>query len=190
MSIKFFKSASDFRRWLETNHARTTEQQVGFYKVDSGRGGLTYAEALDEALCFGWIDGLRKSLDEAAYKIRFTPRKPKSIWSRVNLRHAKRLKAAGRMTPVGLEALGKCEPARSGIYSFENATRKLAAPDERRFKAAKKAWEFFQRQPPGYRRTAIWWVVSAKKDETRWRRLAQLMADSSRGRRLAQLTRP
>ncbi len=190
MTIKFFKSAPAFRRWLEANHARATELRVGFYKVDSRRGGLTYAEALDEALCFGWIDGVRKRVDAVAYGIRFTPRKPKSIWSRVNLRHVQRLKTAGRMTPAGLKVFVERDPARSGIYAFENAPRKLAAPDEKQFKADKKAWKFFQRQAPGCQRTAIWWVVNAKKDETRGRRLARLIADSTSGQRLAHLTHP
>ena len=184
MKIKYFKSASEFRRWLAVNHARLGEIWVGFLKKDSGKGGLTYAEAVDEALCFGWIDGLKKRVDELSYTHRFTPRKPKSNWSRINMQHVERLKKAGRMTPAGLEAYAAREPERSGVYSFENAPRKLAAADEKQFQADKTAWEFFQQQPPGYRRLAIWWVVSAKKPETRARRLGQLIAESHHRRRL------
>ena len=187
MKIKHFKSASGFRRWLEVNHARVSELWIGFFKKDSGKGGLTYAQALDEALCFGWIDGLKKRVDELSYTHRFTPRRPKSNWSRINIRHAERLKQAGRMTPAGLKAYAVRKPERSGAYSFENAPRKLAAVDEDLFKMDKTAWEFFQRQPPGYQRLAIWWTVSAKKPETRARRLAQLIAESRNRRRLAPM---
>ena len=188
MKIKYFKSASEFRRWLEVNHARLSEVWVGFSKKDSGKGGLTYAEAVDEALCFGWIDGLKKRVDELSYTHRFTPRKPKSNWSRINIQHVERLKMAGRMTLAGLEAYAAREPERSGFYSFENAPRRLAAADEKQFKADKTAWEFFQQQPPGYQRLAIWWVVSAKKPETRARRLGQLIAESRNAHRLGQLS--
>ena len=146
VKIKYFKSASEFRRWLEVNHARRYELWVGFYKKDSGKGGLTYAEAVDEALCFGWIDGLKKRVDELSYTHRFTPRKPKSIWSRINIQRVERLQKAGRMTPAGLETYAAREPERSGVYSFENAPRKLAAADEKQFKADKTAWEFFQQR--------------------------------------------
>jgi len=188
VKIKYFKSASEFRRWLEVNHGRRYELWVGFYKKDSGKGGLTYAEAVDEALCFGWIDGLKKRVDELSYTHRFSPRKRRSNWSRINILHAERLKNAGRMTPAGLEAYAAREPERSGVYSFENAPRKLAAADEKQFQADKTAWEFFQQQPPGYQRLAIWWVVSAKKPETRARRLGQLIAESRNARRLGQLS--
>jgi len=127
VKIKYFKSASGFRRWLEVNHARVTELWVGFFKKDSGKGGLTYSQALDEALCFGWIDGLKKRVDELSYTHRFTPRKPKSNWSLINLQHVERLSKAGHMMPAGLKAYAAREPERSGAYSFENAPRKLAA---------------------------------------------------------------
>ncbi len=184
VKIKYFKSASEFRRWLEVNHGRRYELWVGFYKKDSGKGGLTYAEAVDEALCFGWIDGLKKRVDELSYTHRFSPRKRRSNWSRINILHAERLKNAGRMTPAGLEAYAAREPERSGVYSFENAPRKLAAADEKQFKSDETAWEFFQRQPPGYQRLAIWWMVSAKKPETRARRLSHLIAESRNARRI------
>ena len=173
---------------MEVNHARLSEIWVGFFKKDSGKGGLTYAEAVDEALCFGWIDGLKKRVDELSYTHRFTPRKPKSNWSRINIQHVERLKKAGRMTPAGLEAYAAREPQRSGVYSFENAPRKLTAADEKQFKADKTAWEFFQQQPPGYQRLAIWWVVNAKKPGTRARRLGQLIAESRKAHRLGQVS--
>lgn len=184
MKVRYFKSAADFRRWLEANHASVRELFVGFYKQDSGKGGITYAEAVDEALCFGWIDGLKKRVDEFSYTHRFTPRKPKGNWSRVNLQHVERLKKSGRMMPAGLKAYDARDLKKCGVYSFENAPRKLSAADKKQFKTDKTAWDFFQQQPPGYRRLAVWWVVGAKKEETRARRLAQLLADSGNGRRL------
>ena len=188
MNIKFFKSSSDLSQWLETNHASVHELWVGFFKKDSGKGGITYAEAVDQALCFGWIDGLKQRVDDLRYTHRFTPRKPKSNWSLTNIRHFERLQQSGRLTSAGLNAYAARDPKKSGVYSFENAARRLAATDEQRFKADKSAWEFFHRQPPGYRRTAIWWVISAKKDDTRARRLAQLIAESGKGQRMRQVT--
>lgn len=188
MKPRYFKSSADFRRWLAANHAQGTELWIGFYKKDSGRGGITYAEALDEALCFGWIDGLKKRVDALSYTMRFTPRKPKSNWSRLNIGHAERLKVAGRMTPPGLKAYEARDPARSGVYSFENRPRTLAAADEEAFRTSPEAWEHFQLQPPSYRRTAIWWVTSAKRDQTRARRLRRLIEFSAQGRRLGTIT--
>ena len=188
VKITYFKSAFAFRSWLEVNHARVSELWVGFFKKDSGKGGLTYTEAVDEALCFGWIDGLKKRVDDLSYTHRFTPRKPRSNWSRINIQKVERLKKAGRMTPAGLKAYATRVPERSGVYSFENAPRELAAEEESRFQAEAIAWDFFQRQPPGYRRLAIWWVSSAKKPETRARRLDQLIAESRNGHRLGQVT--
>lgn len=188
MKVQYFKTAAAFRQWLEANHAGVRELWVGFHKKATGLGGLTYAEAVDEALCFGWIDGLKKRVDDRSYTHRFTPRKPKSAWSRINLQHVGRLTKAGRMRPAGLAAYAARDPKKSGVYSFENAARELAEEEERRFRVDKTAWDFFQQQPPGYRRTAIWWVVSAKKQETRDRRLAQLMEDSRKAKRLGLLT--
>jgi len=187
MKIMHFKSQSEFRQWLEANHSSESELWVGFYKKDSGKGGLTYTEALDEALCFGWIDGVRKRVDELSFTQRFTPRKPRSNWSLVNIRHVERLKKARRMMPAGLKAFAAREAAKSGVYSFENKPRRLSPALERRFKSDKAAWDFFQQQPPGYRRVANFWVMSAKREETQQRRLAQLMEDSSHGRRLGLL---
>jgi len=157
---------------------------VGFHKKNSGKKSISYAEALDEALCFGWIDGVRKSVNESSYTIRFTPRKSKSIWSRVNTKRAEELSKLGRMKPSGREAFALRDPQRSGIYSFETSARKLAEVYESKFRAKKRAWEFFQNQPPGYRKLATFWVMSAKKDETRLRRVEQLISDSANNRRL------
>ena len=182
--IKFFTTESLFRQWLAKNHARSAELWVGFHKKNSGKKSITYAEALDEALCFGWIDGLRKSVDENSYTIRFTPRKSKSIWSRVNTKRAEELSKLGRMKPSGREAFALRNPQRSGIYSFETSPRKLDATYETKFRRKKRAWDYFQNQPPGYRKLATFWVMSAKKDETRLRRLEQLISDSKEARRL------
>jgi uncharacterized protein YdeI (YjbR/CyaY-like superfamily) len=176
MKPKFFSSPALFRQWLEKNHDRENELLVGFHKKDSGKKSITYAEALDEALCFGWIDGVRKSLDETSYTIRFTPRKPKSIWSLVNVRHVERLQKEGRMAEPGLKAYARRDPKRTGIYAFENVPRDFSPEFEKKFRANKPAWEFFQSEPPSIRRTCIFWVMSAKKEETRVRRLDQLIA--------------
>jgi len=188
VKLKYFKSAADFRVWLEVNHASVTELWIGFYKKDSGKGGITYAEALDEALCFGWIDGIKKRVDEFSYTHRFTPRKPKSIWSLINIGHVKRLTKAGRMMPAGEQAFAARTAKRSGVYSFENRPRELSPELQRRFKSDQAAWEFFQQQPPGYGRLMAFWIMSAKQEETRQRRLAQLMNDSKCGRRVGLLS--
>ncbi|HEY3349153.1 MAG TPA: YdeI/OmpD-associated family protein [Thermoanaerobaculia bacterium] len=186
----FFETAADFRRWLEKNHAKATELFIGFLKKAPGRSSLTYFEALDEALCFGWIDGVRRSLDAERWFQRFTPRKAKSVWSLVNVRKAEALVALGRMAPAGLEAFESRDERRTGLYSFEQGKAPtLGRLDLRAFRARPKAWAFFQAQPPGYRRTATFWVMSAKKPETKHRRLAQLIEDSAKGRRLGMLSR-
>ena len=184
MTATHFASAADFRGWLEKNHATATELVVGFFTKASGRGGLTYPEALDEALCFGWIDGVRRKPDADTYTVRFTPRRPGSIWSNVNARHVARLTAAGKMHAAGHTAFAARDAGKTGVYSFENRPQKFPAGLEKRFRAKRSAWKFWRQQPPGYRRTTIWWVVSAKQDETRKRRLAQLIALSLAGRRL------
>src|SRR6266545_6262662 len=168
MTPTFFATPKDFRKWLEKHHADTSELWVGFYKKDSGRPSITWPESVDEALCVGWIDGLRKSIDAHSYMIRFTPRKPGSIWSAVNTRRAKDLIELGRMAAAGLRAFEGRDPKKTNLYSFEQ--RKAAALDpafEKRFKANREAWTFFQSQPEGYRRIAIFWVTSAKQEETR-----------------------
>ena len=188
MSVRFFKSASEFRKWLAKQHDKVTELWLGFYKKGSGKATLTYQEALDEALCFGWIDGVRKSLDEDSYMIRFSPRKSRSIWSRVNVKRAAELKRTGRMMPSGLAAFAARDSRRSGIYSFENAPRELHPDYQERFRKKPSAWSFFKSQPPGYQRTAIFWIMSAKREDTRISRLARLIADSARGFRLGIVT--
>lgn len=190
MKGTYFASAAEFRQWLKQHHAQTKELIVGFYKKSCGRGGLTYQQALDEALCFGWIDGVRRSDGPDGYTGRFSPRRPRSTWSLVNVRHAERLIAAGRMHAAGLAAFAARSAARTGLYSFENRPRDLPAALARPFRARKSAWTFWRQQPPGYRRSATWWVVSARQPATRARRLAQLIADSAAGRRLGLLARP
>lgn len=184
----FFATPAEFRAWLKKHHSSTSELWVGFYKKGSGRPSITWPEAVDEALCVGWIDGIRKSIDEESYRIRFTPRKPRSTWSAVNLARVEALTREGRMRPAGLEAFAKRKEAKTGIYAYEQ--RKAAELDEvseQRFRSDPEAWEYFQSRPPGYRKTAIWWVVSAKREETRRKRLEQLIEESRNQRPIAQL---
>ena len=183
-----FSSQEEFRKWLVKNHAAAGELFVGFHKKSSGKKGATYSEALDEALCFGWIDGVRRSIDADNYMIRFTPRKPKSIWSLVNVRHVERLQKAGKMAEPGLKAFALREKHRTGIYSFEQKRPGLSAKFKKLFRANGPAWEFFSRQAPWYQRTAGHWVVRAKQEETRLRRFAKLVEVSVNGQRLDQLT--
>jgi uncharacterized protein YdeI (YjbR/CyaY-like superfamily) len=180
MKVRYMASPAEFRRWLEANHAQAEELWVGFHKKASGTPSITWPEAVDEALCFGWIDGVRRSVDAARYAIRFTPRRPKSVWSAINLAKVRRLIEARRMRPAGMKVYEARDPARSALYSFENR-RGLGADEERTFKRNGRAWAYFQAQPPHYRRTTGWWVVSAKKEETRQRRLASLIDCSARG---------
>src|SRR5437870_2815812 len=188
MKVTYFTSPSQFRRWLDRYHDKESELWVGFHKKHSGKPSITYNEALDEALCFGWIDGVRKSVNDTSYSIRFTPRRAKSIWSLVNIRHVERLKKLGRMKPSGLKAFAARDEKRSGIYSFENAPRKLDAAYEKKFKANKKAWAFFQSQPPGYQRIATFFVMSAKQEDTRVRRLDRLIGESEKELRIGLVT--
>ena len=183
----FFPAAADFRRWLEENHARAAELWVGFHKRGSGRPSITWPESVDEALCFGWIDGVRYSIDTASYRIRFTPRKPKSVWSHVNVKRVAVLKKQGRMAAAGLAAFAKADPKRSGVYSFERKTARLGPRYEKQIKADRKAWEFYRSQAPYYQRLAAHWVTSAKQEETRQRRLATLIAKCAAGQRFGVL---
>lgn len=185
--VKFFQRPADLRRWLEKHHDSESEQWVGFYKKGSGRTSITWPESVDESLCFGWIDGLRKSIDDESYKIRFTPRKAKSIWSAVNIKRAGELIELGLMHPAGLAAFEKREESRSRKYAYEQNSVGLGAAYLAKFKQNKKAWAFFQTQPPHYQRTAIHWVTSAKQEATRERRLATLIEDSAASLRIAQL---
>jgi uncharacterized protein YdeI (YjbR/CyaY-like superfamily) len=189
MKIKFFKTPGDFRKWLERHHADTQELWVGYYKKDSGKQSITWPESVDQALCFGWIDGIRRSVDEISYTSRFTPRKTKSTWSVVNIKRVEELIAQGLMQPAGLKAFEARTENRSGIYAYEQRSDKLAAPYEKRLRQNRAAWDFFQAQTPSYRKLASWWVVSAKREETRLKRLEKLIEDSAHGRTLAQYTR-
>ncbi len=184
---RYFRTSGEFRKWLEKNHDKVDELWLGIYKKGATKKGITYREAVDVALCFGWIDGLTKSVDAASYMQRFTPRRAKSVWSAVNIKRVEQLKRAGLMHPAGEKVFAHRDPKRTGLYSFENQPQSLPPALEKRFRAKRKAWEFFQAQPPGYRRTAIWWVVSAKRDETKERRLQTLIEDSAAGRRIKQL---
>jgi uncharacterized protein YdeI (YjbR/CyaY-like superfamily) len=181
---RFFRSAAELRRWLERNHASAAELWIGFYRLATGRRGITYPEALEEALCFGWIDGVRRKLDAERYVQRFSRRTAKSTWSLVNIRRMEALIARGVVAGPGLKAFNARDPARSGLYSFERRPQSFEPRYERLFRKAREAWAFFEAQPPGYRRTAIHWVTSAKREETRMRRLETLIDDSRRGRRI------
>jgi uncharacterized protein YdeI (YjbR/CyaY-like superfamily) len=188
MTPHFFESPAAFRKWLAKNHSSASELLVGFYKKDSGKPSITWPESVDQALCFGWIDGVRRRIDDVSYSIRFTPRKKTSTWSAINIARVAELTKLGLMQPAGLRAFEHRREDKSAIYAYENAVRTLDAADEKKFRANKKAWEFFNAQPPGYRRLCIYWVTSAKKEETRARRLATLIDDSANGRRLGVVT--
>src|SRR5215469_4200346 len=188
MKVLFFLSPPELRNWLEQNHKKQTELWVGFYKKESGRPTVTYSEALEEALCFGWIDGVRRSVDVQAYAVRFTPRKAKSKWSALNVERVRNLIAADHIHPAGLKAFESATD-NSRVHSYEERNAaKLAERDEKTFHANKAAWEFFQSRPPGYRRTTIFWVTSAKKEVTRQKRLATLIAVSACGKVIDLLT--
>jgi uncharacterized protein YdeI (YjbR/CyaY-like superfamily) len=184
MKIKYFKSADDFRRWLMTNHATTPELWVGYYKKRSQQPSISWTESVDEALCFGWIDGIRKRVDDLRYTIRFTPRRRGSIWSAVNIMRAQELSNKGLLHPAGIAAFSARKENRSGIYSYEQRSPNLDAPYEKRLKQNKAAWGFFYAQPPSYRKAIGWWVVSAKQEVTRLKRLEKLISESARGKRL------
>jgi uncharacterized protein YdeI (YjbR/CyaY-like superfamily) len=184
-----FRTPASFRSWLSKNHAHTSELIVRLYKTHAAPKGITYAQALDEALCFGWIDGVRRSLDKDSFTTRFSPRRTKSIWSRVNVAHVKRLIKEGRMAGPGLVAFQARDHQRTGIYSFEQRPSTLSPAHTRRFRAEKKAWEFFQKQAPWYRRTSSFWVMSAKREETREKRLGILIDCSARGKSIPALAR-
>jgi uncharacterized protein YdeI (YjbR/CyaY-like superfamily) len=187
----FFARPEDFRAWLDAHHETAQELWVGLHKKGSGRPSITWPEAVDEALCFGWIDGIRKSVDDDAYAIRFTPRKRTSTWSAVNVERVAELASESRMRPAGLAAFEARREAKTGVYSYEQRhAAKLDPAAERELRANEAAWAFFEAQPPSYRRTAVWWVVSAMKEETRRRRLATLVEHSAQGERIPQLRRP
>jgi len=187
MQPKFFTVAKQFRQWLERNHDSATELLVGFHKKSSGKESITYAEALDEALCFGWIDGVRKSLNETSYTIRFTPRKPRSIWSLVNVKHVERLQKEKRMHSAGLDAFARRDPKRTGIYAFENAPLQLSSQYEKMFRQNKTAWDVFEQHPPSAKKTVIFWIMSAKKEETQLRRLNHVIERCGKGLKVGVL---
>lgn len=185
----FFATAADFRAWLVKNHATAQELLLGFWKKGSGRTGITYEEAVEQALCFGWIDGVRRSLDENAYVNRFTPRRPRSNWSAVNIARVERLIARGLMQPAGLAAFEQRDGRRTGQYSFERDSVAFDPQLAGLLRRNRAAARFFHAQPPGYQKTATHWVMSAKRPETRLRRMQTLIADSARGERIALLRR-
>ena len=184
LNLKFFKTPSAFRKWLAANHAKSKELWVGFYKKNSGKSSITWPQSVDEALCFGWIDGIRKRIDETSYMIRFTPRKASSVWSAVNIRNAEKLIKEKRMQPAGLQAFAARKEYRSGIYSYEQRSPELEDKYARKLKRNRAAWKFFQAQPPSYRKMMNWYIVSAKQEETRLKRLDKLIEASAQGRRL------
>ena len=191
MEPMFFETPAEFRDWLEEHHTDVAELLVGFHKKGSGRPSMTWPESVDQALCFGWIDGVRRGIDEHGYTIRFTPRKARSTWSRVNVKRAEELVEEGLMRPAGLAAFERRSDDQSGIYAYEQRKQaKLDPAAEKEFRADRKAWAFFSEQAPSYRRTATHWVISAKKEETRRKRLKTLIEDSAAGRTLRHLTRP
>lgn len=177
----FFSTQEEFRKWLEINHKKETELFVGFYKVGSKRPSMTWSESVDQAICFGWIDGVRKSIDKESYQIRFTPRKSTSIWSDVNIRKVERLKRQGLMQTAGLESFANRKENKSRIYSYENEEMEFSHELEKQFKANEKAWEYFLSLAPSYKKTSKKWVMSAKQETTRLKRLKELIADSETG---------
>ena len=183
---KFFKSPADFRKWFEGHHESETELWVGYYKKDSAKPSITWPQSVDQALCFGWIDGIRKSIDEISYMIRFTPRRPRSIWSNVNIKRAGELIELGLMQPTGLKAFAARQEYRSGIYTYEQRSPEMPAQYASKLKKNLAAWKFFQSQLPGYRKAMNWYILSAKKEETRLKRLDNLIKYSAQGVKIPQ----
>jgi uncharacterized protein YdeI (YjbR/CyaY-like superfamily) len=177
----YFAKQTDFRKWLQKNHRKETELLVGFYKVGSGKPSITWPQSVDEALCFGWIDGVRTSIDKDSYQIRFTQRKPGSIWSAINIKKVAALTKQGLMQPAGLAAFEKRKEERSAIYSHENEAAKLTKAFEKQFKANKKAWSYFQSLAPSYKKLSVHWVTGAKQERTQLKRLQQIIEDSEHG---------
>lgn len=187
----FFATLADWRAWLENHHADAEELWVGFYKRDSGRPSITWPESVDGALCFGWIDGVRKSIDAVSYKIRFTPRKPRSTWSAINIKRVRELTKLKLMHPSGLRAFDRRDGDRSAIYAYEQRkTARLTTTYEKQFRENARAWTYFRSQPPWYQRTSTYWVISAKKEDTKLKRLATLVECSEKGSPIPSLTRP
>ena len=185
MQISFFPHQSDFRKWLEENHKTEKEIIVGFYKVGTGKPSLTWPEAVDQALCFGWIDGIRRSIDKDSYCNRFTPRRPNSNWSAVNIQKVEELKRKGLMKPAGLELYNIRKENKSEVYSYENKPEKLPVHLEKIFTANEKAWSFFTSQAKSYQKTTMYWIMSAKREKTRLSRLNKLILACEQSKRLA-----
>jgi uncharacterized protein YdeI (YjbR/CyaY-like superfamily) len=183
MKPRFFKTPADFRAWMEKHHAVTIELWVGFYKKSSGKAGISYQEGVDAGLCYGWIDGIKKRVDEDSYMHRFTPRRARSIWSNVNTRRMAELIEDGLVAPPGLRTFQARDEKRSGVYTYENRTQPLGPAQEKLFRANKKAWEFFRAQPPGYQKLVTRWIMSAKKEETQNKRLQMMIDASAKGTR-------
>lgn len=180
----FFPSQAEFCEWLEKNHESAAELIVGFYKVKTGKPSMTWSESVDQALCFGWIDGVGRSLGDESHTVRFTPRRPKSIWSAINIAKVEKLTNEGLMRPAGFAAFAKRDEKRSSIYSYENKPKELSPEYEAIFKKDAKAWEFFNKQAPSYIRTCIFWVMTAKQEKTKLSRLEKLFAASRDGKRV------
>jgi len=180
----YFATPEAFRTWFDRNSAGATELLVGFRKVGSGKPSITWPQSVDEALCVGWIDGVRKRIDDDAYTIRFTPRKPDSIWSAINIAKANALIAAGRMRPAGLAAFERRTERRSRVYAYEKPETALAPTEVARFRRERSAWAFFEKCPPGYRKVMLYWITSAKRLETRSKRLERLIAECAAGKRM------
>ena len=187
MTLRFFRTPTELRKWLDQHHASADELWVGYYKKGSGKPSIDWPESVDEALCYGWIDGIRKSIDDVSYKIRFTPRRPGSNWSKVNVEKAEVLVEQGRMQPPGLVAFEIRKASKTGSYSYERRRVELDEPYNRTLKKNKAAWDFYQAQSPYYRKTVNWWIASAKKEETRQRRLEKLIKYSSLGEKIPEV---
>ena len=189
-NVRFFESAAQFRKWLEANHDQGAAQWIGFWKKGSGRQGMTYDEAVIEALCFGWIDGQTNRVDDEAVTTRFSPRRPGSNWSQLNIARVEELTREGRMHPAGLKAFEARREPEPGAYTYE--TRPADLPDDLSaiFRRNKAAWEFWRAQTPGYRKSMTWWVVQAKQEQTRLRRLDALIAESAKGTKINDLNLP
>ncbi|HJZ11628.1 MAG TPA: YdeI/OmpD-associated family protein [Acidobacteriota bacterium] len=185
---RFFATPSPFRRWLEKHHDTTRELWVGFYKKNTGKPSITWPESVDAALCFGWIDGLRKSIDESSYRIRFTPRNPRSTWSAVNIKRVAELTEQGLMYEAGLKVFRERNPAKSDLYSYERRREvQLSKKYQQQLRSDKQVWSFFQSQPPWYQRTTAYWIMSAKREKTQVMRLAILIDCSRRALRIPPL---
>jgi uncharacterized protein YdeI (YjbR/CyaY-like superfamily) len=184
MAPTFFSTQEEFREWLKKNHRKETELLVGFWKVGTKKPSMSWSQSVDQALCFGWIDGVRKSIDEESYSIRFTPRKPTSIWSAINIKKIEELTKAGLMTSEGIKAFELRKEEKSAIYSHEKEPATLDPEFENQFKANKKAWEFFNNQAPSYKKVMLHWIMSAKQEKTRLSRLEKTIRESESGKRV------